>query len=75
MPPIIWVQAQERFRPSMMQAVNLPRLLAYARKRLPLQRFTTPAAPLPEGGAIPIEARANPDFTLDDFDVALFPPG
>ena len=67
------IQAQEGYRPSMAQVIDLAGAHAYARKRLPWQRFTTPAQPLPEGGAIPLDALANPDFTIEALDAALFP--
>lgn len=68
------IQAQEAYRPSMAQVIDLPGALAYARKRLPWQRFTTAPQPLPEGGVIPLDALANPDFTIEDLEAALFPP-
>jgi hypothetical protein len=66
------LQAQERYRPSMAQIVDLPRVLHYARKRLPLQRFTTPAQPLPPIGDIPLSVLAE-DTPLDALEAALFP--
>lgn len=68
------VQAQEGYRPSMARTLDLPGVQAYALRRLGIQRFTTPPEPLPRLGAIPLEALANPDATLEALEAGLFPP-
>jgi hypothetical protein len=69
------IQAQEKYRPSMARTIDLPGVLAHALRRLPWQRFTTPPTPLPPLGAVPLQALADPDFSIEQLDAALFPPG
>ncbi|MBU8542768.1 MULTISPECIES: DUF29 family protein [Roseomonadaceae] len=68
------IQAQDGYRPSMARSLDLAGAVGYARRRLPVQRFTTPAQDLPPLGAIPLAALADPAFTLEDLEAALFPP-
>jgi hypothetical protein len=68
------VQAQDKYRPSMARAIDLPDVLAYALRRLPWQRFTAAPAALPPLGEIPLDALANREFTIEQLEAALFPP-
>ena len=68
-------QAQERYRPSMAQVLDLDAAVRRAASRLRGLRYDAAPERLPGCGAIPIAALADPDVTLDDLDAALFPPG
>jgi hypothetical protein len=68
------VQARRRYRPSMRRSLDLDGLYAYALERLPLRRFPTPERELPASRPIPLAALADPGFTLEDLEAALFPP-
>jgi hypothetical protein len=69
------IQAQDKYRPSMARAMDLADVQAYALRRLPWQRFTTPPSPLPALGTIPLEAVSDRSFSMEALEAALFPPG
>lgn len=71
---MVLLDAQDRFRPSMAKALDLPGVHGRALRRVQPTRFTEPPRPLPETAEIPLAAVADPDFTIGDLEAALFPP-
>ncbi len=69
------VQAQGIYRPSMAQRLDLGEVLEYALRRFGVLDYPTPAQSFPAPRAIPPDAVARRDFTLEQLDAALFPPG
>ena len=68
-------QAQSGYRPSMARLLDLERVHADALRRIPYRRFVEAPAPVPKNGALPLAAVAERDFTLEQLDAALVPPG
>lgn len=67
------VQAQEQYRPSMLQRMDLDGVLAYAMRRFAVLDYPAQAQPVPTPRAIPIEAVARQGYSLTELDEALFP--
>jgi hypothetical protein len=68
-------QARRLYRPSMARLIDLPTVHADALARVPYRRFVEPPLPVPANGCIPLAAAADPEFTLEQFEASLFPPG
>ena len=66
-------QAQDGYRPSMAQGLDLEAAARRAASRLRGLRYDTPPQPLPPMAPIPLDALANPDFTIEALEAALFP--
>jgi len=71
---VFLAEAQDRYRPSMAGAVDLPGVYRRALKRLDPASFPAPPLPLPADADIPLAALEDEDFTVDALAAALFPP-
>jgi hypothetical protein len=68
-------EAQDRYRPSMAQALDLPTVYRRATKRIRMDAFPTAPVAQPRDAIVPLAAVADGDFTLEQLEAALFPPG
>lgn len=65
-------EAQDRYRPSMAAAIDLPSVYRRALKRIDVSAFPAPARTWPRDADVPLAAVADAEFTIDDLAAALF---